>query len=36
MEVLINNGIIGTNGFEGLKTVEIIDRIYNAADKVKV
>jgi len=31
MDVLINNGTIGTNGFEGLKTVEIIDKIYAAA-----
>jgi len=31
MDVLVNNGTIGTNGFEGLKTVEIIDKIYNAA-----
>lgn len=27
-DVLSNGGIIATNGFEGLKTVEIIDRIY--------
>lgn len=31
IDVLMNKGIIGTNGFEGLKTVEIIDKIYNAA-----
>lgn len=30
IDVLTNNGIIATNGFEGLKTVEIIDRIYQA------
>ena len=30
IEVLTNNGIIATNGFEGLKTVEIIDKIYRA------
>jgi predicted dehydrogenase len=30
IDVLLNNGIIGTNGFEGLKTVEIIDKIYNS------
>lgn len=30
-DVLNNNGIIATNGFEGLKTVEIIDKIYNGA-----
>ena len=29
-EVLNGQGSIATNGFEGLKTVEIIDRIYNA------
>lgn len=33
IEVLINKGIIATNGFEGLKTVEIIDKIYSAARK---
>lgn len=31
VEVLSGNGIIATNGFEGLKTVEIIDKIYRAA-----
>lgn len=31
IDVLVNKGIIGTNGFEGLKTVEIIDKIYQAA-----
>ena len=31
VEVLTNQGIIATNGFEGLKTVEIIDKIYSAA-----
>lgn len=30
-EVLNNGGIIAANGFEGLKTVEIIDRIYSAS-----
>lgn len=29
--VLTNKGIIATNGFEGLKTVEIIDKIYQSA-----
>lgn len=29
IEVLGGNGIIATNGFEGLKTVEIIDKIYS-------
>jgi predicted dehydrogenase len=33
IDVLNNNGIIGTNGFEGLKTVEIINKIYSAALK---
>jgi predicted dehydrogenase len=31
VEVLSGDGIIATNGFEGLKTVEIIDKIYRAA-----
>lgn len=31
VEVLSNGGIIATNGFEGLKTVEIIDKIYSSA-----
>jgi predicted dehydrogenase len=31
IDVLLNNGTIGTNGYEGLKTVEIIDKIYTAA-----
>jgi len=30
IDVLNNNGIIATNGFEGLKTVEIIDKIYSS------
>jgi UDP-N-acetyl-2-amino-2-deoxyglucuronate dehydrogenase len=34
IDVLINKGSIGTNGFEGLKTVEIIDKIYTAASKL--
>jgi predicted dehydrogenase len=29
IDVLEGNGIIATNGFEGLKTVEIIDKIYS-------
>jgi predicted dehydrogenase len=33
VDVLTNQGIIATNGFEGLKTVEIIDKIYQAAVK---
>jgi predicted dehydrogenase len=36
IDVLLNKGIIGTNGFEGLKTVEIIDKIYNAAKRSNV
>ena len=31
VDVLNNNGIIATNGFEGMKTVEIIDKIYAKA-----
>jgi len=31
IDVLSGNGSIATNGFEGLKTVEIIDKIYRAA-----
>lgn len=31
--VLTSGGSIGTVGFEGLKTVEIIDKIYNAAQR---
>jgi len=31
VSVLSGNGIISTNGFEGLKTVEIIDKIYTEA-----
>jgi hypothetical protein len=30
VDVLNNQGIISTNGFEGLKTVEIIDKIYSS------
>ena len=32
IDVLEGRGVISTNGFEGLKTVEIIDRIYRAAN----
>jgi UDP-N-acetyl-2-amino-2-deoxyglucuronate dehydrogenase len=32
IEVLNGNGIIATNGFEGLKTVEIIGKIYSGAE----
>ncbi|MFA6947285.1 MAG: Gfo/Idh/MocA family oxidoreductase, partial [Pedobacter sp.] len=31
VDVLINGGSISTNSFEGLKTVEIIDKIYSSA-----
>jgi UDP-N-acetyl-2-amino-2-deoxyglucuronate dehydrogenase len=31
IEVLSGNGVVATSGFEGLKTVEIIEKIYNAA-----
>ncbi|MBI3521360.1 MAG: Gfo/Idh/MocA family oxidoreductase [Bacteroidetes bacterium] len=31
MDVLTNNGRVATNGFEGLKTVQIIENIYNLA-----
>ncbi len=31
IDVLTNQGVIATNGFEGLKTVEIIDKIYTSA-----
>lgn len=33
VDVLNNQGIISTNGFEGMKTVEIIDKIYSAANE---
>lgn len=32
VDVLLNNASISTSGFEGLKTVEIIDKIYTSAD----
>ncbi|HTN46477.1 MAG TPA: Gfo/Idh/MocA family oxidoreductase [Flavipsychrobacter sp.] len=35
VEVLNNQGVIATNGFEGLKTVEIIDKIYTAAVEIQ-
>jgi len=34
IEVLQNSGRIATNGFEGLKTIEIIDKIYTAANHI--
>ena len=33
VDVLSNGGVIATNGFEGLKTVEIIDKIYASIHK---
>jgi UDP-N-acetyl-2-amino-2-deoxyglucuronate dehydrogenase len=33
IDVLRGNGVIATNGFEGLKTVEIIERIYSSVEK---
>jgi len=35
IDVLMNGGVIATNGFEGLKTVEIIDKIYTAAKPIE-
>ncbi len=34
IEVLTGNGVIATNGFEGLKTIEIIDKIYSSVPRV--
>jgi predicted dehydrogenase len=34
VDVLINSGTIGTIGYEGLKTVEIIEKIYSSAGRV--
>lgn len=33
IDVLENKGVIATNAFEGMKTVEIIEKIYDAANK---
>lgn len=33
IQVLTKNAVISTNAFEGLKTVEIIDKIYNSVTK---
>lgn len=33
IEVLTGDGVIATNGFEGLKTIEIIDKIYSSVQK---
>jgi UDP-N-acetyl-2-amino-2-deoxyglucuronate dehydrogenase len=35
VDVLLNGASINTNAFEGLKTVEIIQKIYNSQDRVK-
>ena len=35
VDVLQNGGTISTNVFEGLKTVEIIDKIYLSANKIQ-
>ncbi len=35
IDVLDNNGIIATNAFEGMKTVEIIEKIYTEANRNK-
>lgn len=32
VDVLVNGGVISTNSFEGLKTVEIINKIYSASN----
>lgn len=34
VDVLNNKGVIATNGYEGLKTVEIIDKIYSSVKQV--
>ena len=31
VDVLCNNGVIATNGYEGMKTVEIIEKVYQSA-----
>jgi hypothetical protein len=35
VDVLTNGATISTNSYEGLKTVEIIDKIYTSAQKSK-
>jgi hypothetical protein len=35
INVLTNNASISTSAFEGLKTVEIIDKIYSSAKQIK-
>ena len=34
VDVLTNDGVITTNAFEGLKTVEIIEKIYKSSQKL--
>ncbi len=36
VDVLLNGGAIATNSFEGLKTVEIIDKIYQSAKQLSL
>jgi UDP-N-acetyl-2-amino-2-deoxyglucuronate dehydrogenase len=33
IDVLNNKGVIATNAFEGMKTVEIIEKIYTEAKR---
>ncbi|OSZ82166.1 oxidoreductase [Chitinophagaceae bacterium IBVUCB1] len=35
INVLLNNAVISTSAFEGLKTVEVIDKIYSSAKNVQ-
>lgn len=35
LSVLTHEGVIATNGFEGLKTVEIIDKLYSSAKRIE-
>ncbi|HEY8511778.1 MAG TPA: Gfo/Idh/MocA family oxidoreductase [Cyclobacteriaceae bacterium] len=35
VSVLTDHGVIATNGFEGLKTVEIIDKLYSSARRIE-
>lgn len=35
VSVLTHEGVIATNGFEGLKTVEIIDKLYTSARRIE-
>ena len=36
VDVLLNGRSISTNSFEGLKTVEIIDKIYQSAKQLSI